>query len=87
MNQHIGIVRQGREAVESWSAKHPDVRLKLAGANLTGTTLPGVDLSRAELNGAQLAKAHLSDGQLPGAFMPGTDLTRPNLLSQRGLPA
>jgi len=48
--EHVAIVKQGKEAIDTWREQHPSQRLELAQA----------DLSRADLSRANLGEANLS---------------------------
>ena len=80
-NEHIEIVRQGRLAIDDWRTYHPQERLDLSGANLSGVELWAVDLSRADLWGANLRTARFSNANLSDANLAGADLTKSDLSS------
>jgi hypothetical protein len=94
INEHIEILRQGRQAIHEWKKRNPDGKLdgshgdltwaKLAGADLSRTDLRHADFTGADLTGASLEHAWLCYATLAGAnllraHMRGADLSGANL--------
>ncbi|HLF03740.1 MAG TPA: toll/interleukin-1 receptor domain-containing protein [Dehalococcoidia bacterium] len=65
--EHVEIVRQGSDAINTWRSAHPAQRLDLSGADLPLAKLAEVDLSRANLSMTNLLEADLSGTLLYGA--------------------
>lgn len=74
--EHLDILKQGREAWNKWREKHADIRPDLAGADLIRTSL----FEYPNLSGADLTEVHLSGADLTGADLSGADLTRAHLM-------
>lgn len=71
---HVGILKQGVGAWNSWRNNNKDTRPDLRGADLNGADLPGADLSSALLYGAKLVGANLRDADLSEAYLLGVHL-------------
>jgi uncharacterized protein YjbI with pentapeptide repeats len=94
-DEHVALLKQGRDAWNKWRHENRDIHPDLSGANLSGARFePGVELShanlsganlcKAELNGAYLAEANLREASLESAglveaFLAGADLSHANL--------
>jgi len=44
--EHVAIVKQGKEAIDTWREQHPSQRLELAQADLSMANLGEANLSR-----------------------------------------
>jgi uncharacterized protein YjbI with pentapeptide repeats len=92
--EHLALVKQGVEAINSFAARNPDVTLDLSeadlsgmslsglrvqGANLAGANLEGADLSRALLNATNLTGANLRCADVSGASFHRADLAGADL--------
>jgi hypothetical protein len=77
--EHVAVVRQGREAINTWRRGHPDQRLDLIEAYLTVADLARADLFGANLGLANLGLANLAGANLTGAHLLRADLTVANL--------
>ena len=77
--EHVAMVRRGREAIKEWRSAHPEQLLDLIEAGLTGADLRGANLRRANLREADLRRANLGGADLSGASLIGADLSRANL--------
>lgn len=72
--EHLELLKQGRNTWNAWRNKHPEIRPDLSLANLSG-----VDLNGTIFSGADLAKANLSKANLMLAILSGADLFMANL--------
>lgn len=77
--QHLRVVRQGPDAIQSWRARHPSSRLELNDAQLEDAALQGADLRSSKLRGASLVDANLEGAVLSGADLSGAWLMGANL--------
>src|SRR4051794_26858077 len=91
--EHVALLKQGVEVWNKWREANRDVRLYMAGADLTDAHLTGAYLDGAQLTGANLTRAYLiradltgadliarlTDADLTGADLTGADLTGANL--------
>ena len=68
--EHVGIVKQGRSAIEKWRSEHIGVFLDLSGADLSGA-----NLSYAHLSGAGLSKADFTEVGCYGTIFANVDLS------------
>lgn len=73
-NEHVGILKQGVPAWNTWREENPEVRPNLREVRLRGADLRGVDLRRVDLEGADLRRADFSDADLRRADLRGVDL-------------
>ncbi len=78
---HVGVLKQGVEAWNSWRRLNPDVRPNLRGAYLNGLPLCRLDLRDTDLRFAFLFRADLRGADLRGAVLIGADLIQANLRS------
>ena len=65
----------------TWRDKHCDVKISLAGANLSNTVLTGVNFECVNLREANLSGAELSGVNLTGADLRGTDFSEASLIN------
>jgi hypothetical protein len=77
--EHVAIVKQGAETIRQWWETHPNERLDLleadlSGANLFKANLRSADLNRANLSKATLRQADLCEADLCEADLSGADL-------------
>lgn len=93
-DDHLKILRQGREAWNQWRREHPEIQPELDGAQLIGadlrkTDLRGIDLRDADLSASDLSDAdighiyvasELRTSELGGADLRGANLSRANLM-------
>ena len=84
----ISILRQGVGTWNQWRQEHPQIRIDLneadlTGANLKEANLSGGNLKEANLEGASLTGADLNEAQLTGAKLEGANLTGANLRRTR----
>jgi uncharacterized protein YjbI with pentapeptide repeats len=87
--EHVEIVKQGAEAIQTWREEHPCEELRLfmanlqgaglSGANLSGTDLRAADLRVADLHGASLSKANVQGADLSKASLYRADLSEADL--------
>jgi len=77
--EHLGILRQGVEAWNTWRRDNRDTRPDFRGANLRLHILPGADLRQVNLNGANLRQASLCGASLYQANLRGAVLRQANL--------
>ncbi len=82
--EHLRIVREGREAIEAWRHTHPDAALDLREAilphvNLSRANLAHANLSQANLSGATLFRADLSQAEMDHCDLSGAELSRASL--------
>ncbi len=77
--EHVKIVEQARMAISAWRMEHPDERMDLNRADLSGARLSGANLSEATLIRANLNEATLIRANLSGARLSGANLSRANL--------
>lgn len=91
-SDHLDRLRRGVPAWNAWRADHPDARVDLGRAVLTGITNPPgrvlhkgdvTDLRGIDLAGAELDRAVLDFTDLRGADLRGTVLSRTNLRHAR----
>ena len=52
--EHVDLLQQGVAAITAWRSAHPDERLDLEKADLTGIILPDADLQGARLHEARM---------------------------------
>ena len=76
---HLQVLKQGTKIWNAWREAHPEVKVDLSkadlsGANLSEVFLRGANLSKADLSGAKLIEADLSRARLDRA-----NLTRASL--------
>jgi len=71
---HLGRLRQGRAAWNTWRRREPNEVPRLARTRLDGADLRGYDLSGADLRAARLRKAHLERADLSHAYLHSADL-------------
>ena len=64
-----------------WRDKHCDVKITLAGVNLSNTVLTGVNFEGVNLNEANLSGAELSGSNLTGADLKGADFSQASLIN------
>ena len=72
--EHVALVRKGAAAIAAWWQAHPDERLDLSEADLSGA-----DLTDDDLSGAYLVRANLSEANLVRANLSEANLVRANL--------
>jgi uncharacterized protein YjbI with pentapeptide repeats len=72
--EHLDILKQGREAWNAWRQQHPEIQPDLSDVELSRARLIEVDLSNTYFYGADLFSANLYQANLKG-----TDLSRANL--------
>ena len=77
--EHLELIRQGREKWNRWRISDPWVHPDLSGANLSGASLDRVDLSETDLNNANLSGANLNEADLGWASLSGTNLNGASL--------
>lgn len=77
--QHLDILKQGKEAWRQWRRKNPDEQLDFKEANLRGVDLNGLNLCYADFRGANLSKADLSVADLYHADLSYSNLREANL--------
>ena len=87
--EHIDIVKCGKEAIQSWRDAHPHVlfdlvesqlaRLEVQGANLWGADLRYGDYSCSNFRGCDLRYAHMSHADLSSADLAFANLTHTDL--------
>ncbi len=63
-DEHVEIVRNGKEAIAEWWAADPDGPLDLSCADLNEAYLSGANLSGAKLSGANLNGANIPVAEL-----------------------
>ena len=83
-SEHLAIVKQGKNAIDTLRRENPNLRLDLTEANLrevrlSGADLRGADLYGADLYGADLSEASLRKANLGHATLTTADLSRANL--------
>src|SRR3990170_6944936 len=71
---HIELVRQGAQAVNKFTAEHPEVTIDLSGADLSGLDLHNCRLSGANFDGADLSRCDLRNARLNAASLRGAAL-------------
>ncbi|HLI08112.1 MAG TPA: pentapeptide repeat-containing protein [Ktedonobacteraceae bacterium] len=89
MQQHLDILKQGKDAWRQWRWQHPEVEpdfreadlqgMDLSGLNLCHADFTGSTLSGADLSVADLYRANLSSSNLRGVNLWGADLTEADL--------
>jgi hypothetical protein len=89
-DEHVALLRQGKDAWNAWRHENPDIRpdlrrAKLSYANLSGADLRAANLAWADLSWADLSKANLMGANLVAARLIdanliGANLSRANLL-------
>ncbi|HEY4034483.1 MAG TPA: pentapeptide repeat-containing protein [Ktedonobacteraceae bacterium] len=72
--EHVTLLRQGVEQWNKWRDQHPEIRVNLSDADLTG-----FDLNEANLRGSDLRRANLSEANLWKANFGIADLRHANL--------
>lgn len=72
--EQLNIIRQGVTPWNAWRNQHPETKVELSFANLSGVTLNGVNLSGASLFTATLVRIDLNCANLRGADLRMTDL-------------
>jgi uncharacterized protein YjbI with pentapeptide repeats len=87
--EQLEILNQGVTLWNEWRENHPEAKIDLEFADLTGMSLDGVNFNDALLNGAnlsctsmdhaQLVRATLNDADLTDAKLKNANLTRANL--------
>jgi len=82
--EHVALVRKGAVTIAQWRRAHPNERLDLSNADLSGAKFHGAELSEANLSGADLRWANfwetnLSRAKLREADLSWADLWRINL--------
>jgi hypothetical protein len=77
--EHVALVRKGAKAIAKWRQAHPDERLDLSGADLSGADLGDPDLSGANLSQARLFGANLSGARLFRADLLGANFKEASL--------
>src|SRR5258708_6317890 len=75
----LDVLRQGRDAWNTWKEQHPKIRPDLSHANLSRADLGGADLRRANLSRADLSFADLSQAALFDTNLSGAHLYKANL--------
>jgi Pentapeptide repeats (8 copies) len=78
--EHVGLLKQGREAWNSWRAANPETIPLLRSARLEGHDLSGYDLHDAYLRRAHLRGANLEGSKLREANLSGSNLERASLV-------
>ena len=96
--EHLDILKQGRDVWNRWRKEHQGIQPDLNGADLSetnlrrtylkGADLSGADLKKAKLEGANLSSAiligaNLSSAFLNDAYLKGADLGGANLIEAR----
>jgi hypothetical protein len=82
-NEHLGVLRKGAAAWNSWRKDHPHVRPLLRTASLIELDLSGAVLIRADLMNANLRRADLRAADLSGANLSYATLSRAKLARAR----
>ena len=82
--KHLGLIKQGVLALNSWRKKNPDAIIDLRGAYLTEANLIEANLADADLRGVRLIQANLTRAIMRGAKvahanLSGADLTEADL--------
>src|ERR1700686_27784 len=77
--QHLDILKQGREVWNEWREKNRYIKIDLSKANLTEFDLIHTDLSSANLRGAYIGKNDLSGACLKDANLTWSHLSGANL--------
>lgn len=82
--EHLDILKQGKDIWKDWRRKRPKIQPDLSKANLSNANLNGIALSKANLFGANLSRAALEHAylirtNLSKADLTWTDLRRANL--------
>jgi uncharacterized protein YjbI with pentapeptide repeats len=80
IQQHLSLLKRGKESWNNWRREHPRIQPVLSGSDLSEASLVGFNLSRAnlsaaDLNGATLNRADLSRADLTGASLFRADLS------------
>jgi hypothetical protein len=82
-DEHVKIVRGGKDEIDKWRRAHPGEKLDLSGANFSSWNLERADLSDANLSDAllssKLAGAKLMRARLDRANLTAADLTKADL--------
>ena len=78
--QHLTLLKQGREAWNTWRKEHPEIQPNFSSADLSLTFLGGRDLSHANLrrpmlNGISLVRTDLRNADLDRAHPGDTNLS------------
>jgi len=79
--KHKDLIKQGLEAWNQWRRDNPEVKPRLAAADLRRCELQAYDLHDAELVAANLERADLEAANLAGADLRGANLQGANLNS------
>jgi uncharacterized protein YjbI with pentapeptide repeats len=72
--QHLALVKQGVDAINTFAERNPDVTFDLSEADLAGMSLSGLRMHGANLAGANFARSDLSRALLNGANLTGASL-------------
>src|SRR5260370_41041397 len=75
----LDVLRQGRDAWNTWKEQYPKIRPDLSHANLSRADLGGADLRRANLSRANLSFADLSHTALFETNLSSAHLYKANL--------
>jgi uncharacterized protein YjbI with pentapeptide repeats len=77
--EHVALLKQGREVWNRWRQKNPNIRPDLTGAYLRAANLAEADLDEATLRRADLTGANLTKASLTGAKLRGVNLAEAKL--------
>lgn len=80
-DEHLAILKQGKEVWKEWRDENPDVTPDLFRTDLRGANLIGANLSVANLSGAELFMADLFMANLSEANLSEADLERSQVIS------
>ncbi|MCA9006193.1 MAG: pentapeptide repeat-containing protein [Planctomycetaceae bacterium] len=78
--EHEALVRKGAKALSLWRMSHPQVRLNLKEADLSGLDLYKIRLKKANLRDANLFRTNLSCADLSEADLSGANLSDADLM-------
>jgi len=80
MDRLLAVLTFGARFWNTWRAEHPEVRIVLDGANLSGMILTGIDFSDASLRGCAMHATNLMNANLRGADLSGANLAEADLI-------
>ncbi|QDT89102.1 pentapeptide repeat-containing protein [Gimesia algae] len=78
--EHEALVQQGAKALSLWRMSHPQVRLNLTEADLSGLDLYKIRLRKADLRDANLFRTNLSCADLSEVDLSGANLSDADLM-------
>ncbi|WP_197994516.1 pentapeptide repeat-containing protein [Gimesia maris] len=78
--EHEAVVRQGAKSLSLWRMSHPQVKLNLKEADLSGLDLYKIRLRKADLRDANLFRTNLSCADLSEADLSGANLCDADLM-------